>query len=174
MEDLKILTKADFSDFYEILRSSFPPDELRSRQEHLALLDRPDYKIYARYEKDRLAGFLTVWQLEDFAFVEHFAVHRQMRNCGLGSRLLEMLKQRLGTRLCLEAELPLTEMAGRRIGFYQRNGFYKNDYPYMQPALEPGKAPVPLCIMTTCGPIDEKTFEKLKHQLYTIVYQGKL
>ena len=52
-------------------------------------------------------------------------------------------------RICLEVELPETEMAARRIGFYERNGFYYNDYFYMQPPIAEGRNAIPLRLMTT-------------------------
>ena len=174
MGELRRLHTGDFDRFYEVLLDSFPPDELRSRAEHKALLDRPDYRVYAHYEEDELLAFLTVWTMEGFSFVEHFAVRSDRRGSGLGSRLLGKLQSTLKTRLFLEAELPDTELARRRIGFYERNGFYKNDYPYIQPPMEPGKNPVPMCIMTTHGPVDERVFEKLRSSLYNIVYEGKM
>lgn len=173
MGELRRLNTGDFDRFYEVLLDSFPPDELRSRAEHEALLERSDYSVYAHYEADGPVAFLTVWSMEEFSFVEHFAVRSDRRNSGLGSRLLGQLQSMLGTRLCLEAELPATELACRRIGFYERNGFYKNDYPYVQPPMELGKNPVPMCIMTTFSPVDEKTYEKLKNHLYKVVYEGK-
>lgn len=169
---LKILNPKDFEPFYQILQESFPPDELRSRQEHYHLFSCPVYKVYARYEKGQLLGFLTVWDLEQVAFIEHFAVAAPYRNRGLGAQLLEALGAVLGKPLCLEAELPETEIASRRLGFYQRNGFTVNPQPYMQPALEPGKNPVPLHLLTTGGLAPD--FEKLKTQIYSIVYNGKV
>ena len=170
---LTVFEKKDFNRLYSILHDSFPPDELRSRQEHLALLDEPLYKVWACYDGKELQGFLTVWDLDGFAFIEHFAVKSSCRNSGLGSKMLQALSQKLGKRLCLEAELPETDMAKRRLNFYRRNGFAVNTYPYLQPALEEGKCPVPLYILTTDGGINEEEFEKLVDQIYKAVYKGK-
>lgn len=170
---LTVLERQDFSGFYDTLFDSFPPDELRSRQEHLQLLNEANYKVWAYYKEQKLQGFLTVWDLGAFAFVEHFAVKSSCRNRGLGSNMLQALSKKLGKRLCLEAELPETDMAKRRLGFYRRNGFSVNTYPYLQPALEEGKCPVPLYILTTDGPIDEEAFKKLVDEIYKIVYKGK-
>ena len=165
--------RRDFEQLYYILSESFPADELRSKTEHRALLDEPGYRVWAHYEGAELQGFLTVWMLSDFAFIEHFAVKSSCRNGGLGSGLLRALSEKLGKRLCLEAELPETDMAKRRLDFYRRNGFAVNTYPYLQPALEEGKSPVPLYILTTGGPIDRQEFEILTAQIYKTVYPGK-
>ena len=170
---LTLFNKANFTQFYNILTESFPPDEIRSEQEHLELLDRPEYTVWAVYDQQELQGFLTVWDLGDTAFIEHFAVRSDRRNSGLGSKMLKALSQKLGKQLCLEAELPETDMARRRLGFYCRNGFFVNHYPYLQPALEEGKNPVPLHILTTEAPLTEETFIKLKAKIYKSVYDGK-
>ena len=170
---LTLFNKHDFTQFYNILLDSFPPDELRSRQEHLELLEEPEYAVWAHYSDQQLQGFLTVWDLGAFAFIEHFAVKSSCRNSGLGSKMLLALSEKLGKRLCLEAELPETDMAKRRLDFYRRNGFAVNAYPYLQPALEEGKSPVPLYILTTDSEINEEEFEKLVTEIYKIVYKGK-
>ncbi len=170
---LTAFDKKDFKQLYSILLESFPPDELRSRHEHLALLDEPDYKVWAHYNGQELQGFLTVWMLTEFAFVEHFAVKSSCRNSGLGSRMLQALSQKLGKPLCLEAELPETDMARRRLDFYRRNGFAVNEYPYFQPALEEGKSPVSLHILTTGGPVSAGAFNGLVTEIYKTVYKGK-
>lgn len=168
------MPKQDFDQFYAILTDSFPPDELRSREEHEALLDRPDYTVYAHYNQGELVAFFTVWHTETLAFIEHFAVGESHRNHGLGAELLCQLKKQLGKPLCLEAELPNTPMAIRRLAFYERNGFFINRFPYMQPALESHKQPVPLYLLTTEKPLDAQEFETVKNRIYNIVYPGKV
>jgi len=67
-------------------------------------------------------------------------------------RCFDALLARFDKPACLEAELPETELAARRIGFYERHGFTVNaDYPYFQPALTPGGSPIPLHLLTTGG-----------------------
>ena len=72
--------------------------------------------------------------------------------------------------ICLEVELPEEEMSKRRIGFYERNGFYYNDYEYMQPAISKGRNEIPLRIMTTSGKVTEDRYNEMKDILYQYVY----
>ena len=74
-------------------------------------------------ESDCIKAFITVWKFEDFAFIEHFAVNPFYRNQGLGSLILHEILNLLQCQICLEVELPKTDFAKRRIGFYERNGF---------------------------------------------------
>ena len=148
---LQKLTHADFDDFFALLEESFPLDEYRPYEEQRALLDDPRYCAYVLFEGGEIKALMTVWQIADFAFLEHFAVAPACRNQGLGAKILGEIKQLLASRLVLEAELPETELAKRRIGFYQRNGFALNEYPYLQPSYGKGREAVPLFLMTTGG-----------------------
>ena len=82
-------------------------------------------------------------------------------------QMLDALLARFDKPACLEAELPETELAARRIGFYERHGFTVNaDYPYFQPALTPGGSPIPLHLLTTGGvrtPAELRAIETLVH-----------
>ena len=164
------LSRADFDAVYRLMERSFPPEERRTRDGQQALLEEPAYRLWGEWDDGELVGFAAVWELRPMTFVEHLAVDPHRRNGGTGSRMLAALAAEYGA-LCLEVELPHTEMAVRRVGFYRRNGFQYNDYPYMQPALSPGSATVPLRIMTQGFPLTESAFRALREQLYTQVYR---
>lgn len=152
------------------MEQSFPKEEYRPYAAQRALLDRPEYAIYGMKEGSSIVGFAAVWELEDWLFLEHLAVDPECRNKGIGGQLLGFFT---GKRCCLEVEPPVTELTHRRVGFYERNGFFLNDYPYVQPSLGEGRSPVPLSIMTSGSAISPEEFAKLKSLLYTRVYGGK-
>ena len=166
------LTVADFDSVFSLMEQSFPEDEHRNYQEQRELLAEPAYRLYAKRsaENAALQAFLAVWELEDFAYVEHFAVDPAARNGGIGGRMLQELKESLDRRIVLEVELPETELARRRITFYERNGFTYNDHSYMQPPIAAGKKEIPLRLMTTEGALDKDTFRKVQRMLYERVY----
>ncbi|MBO5897542.1 MAG: GNAT family N-acetyltransferase [Clostridia bacterium] len=156
---------------YRLMLESFPRDELRSCEDQRALLDEPTYLPFVvRGEGDEIVALMTVWELDEVVFLEHFAVSPALRGGGLGSRLLSELIERYDRPICLEVELPETETARRRIGFYRRNGFYLNEYDYVQPAYGKDRESVPLLIMTTGGEVDETAFARLRDALYREVY----
>jgi len=169
------LNKQDFDKMYRLMEKSFPPDEYRTYDEQKALLDDPAYTVYVLYNgSEDIKAFIAVWEFDEFAFIEHLAVQPEYRNCGIGSRVLIELAERLrlgGKTVCLEVEPPETEMAARRIGFYERNGFSLNEYPYMQPPISEGRKAIPLLIMTSDGKADRNMFELIKQTLYTRVYK---
>lgn len=167
---LKRIEEKDFDKIYALMDLSFPVDEHRPYEGQKALLKRPFYQIYGVKEEEEIRGFLAVWEFDEMVYVEHFAVNPDFRNGGIGASMLRELEAMSNKRICLEVEYPETEMAIRRIGFYERNGFSLNEYPYIQPALAKGQNEIPLKIMTTGGVIDLREFEDLKALLYHHVF----
>ena len=170
---LQKLDRTQFDKIYEIMELSFPIDEHRPYSEQLALFENPVYEIYTLNDSgtNQILGFIAIWEFDEIVFVEHFAVNPECRNGGIGSRILKELGELLNKRMCLEVELPESDITKRRIGFYERNGFFLNEYPYVQPALSKGQGEVPLLIMTTGGKVSEEEFVEIKNVLYRDVYQ---
>lgn len=167
---LKPAEKKDFDTIFSLMEVSFPKDEYRTRDEQLALFDRPQYRVYLYCVEGAIRGFAAVWTLDGVCFLEHLAVDPRFRSHGIGGRILRELLALYGGRVCLEVELPETELAVRRIGFYERLGFSLNRYPYLQPAMSKGQNAVPLWIMTSWGRIEREEFETLRDLLYHEVY----
>ena len=163
---LQRINETNFPEIYRIMQASFSDDEYRPYDEQLALFEEPEYRIYYMP-----AGFLAVWEFESFIYIEHFAVDPALRNSGTGSAMLQELVKQYQKPICLEVELPEDELTRRRIGFYERNGFVFNEYPYIQPPISKGKSPVPLRIMTYGRAITQDTFEEMKRVLYQRVYK---
>ena len=163
---LQRINETNFPEIYRIMQASFSDDEYRPYDEQLALFEEPEYRIYYMP-----AGFLAVWEFESFIYIEHFAVDPALRNSGTGSAMLQELVKQYQKPICLEVELPEDELTRRRIGFYERNGFVFNEYPYIQPPISKGKSPVPLRIMTYGSAITQDTFKEMKRVLYQRVYK---
>ncbi len=156
----------DFDSIYRIMEQSFPDDERRPYDEQKELLLDSRYSIYAEN-----GGFIAIWEFEEFVFIEHFAVDESKRNSGLGSKMLANFLGITNKTVCLEVECPDTEIAKRRIGFYERNGFFLNEYEYFQPPISKGKNIVPLMIMTSKSKVTKEKFEKIRDTLYKEVYK---
>lgn len=121
--------------------------------------------VATRYKRN-----CTIHKISDDV-IDHLVVNPKYRNEGIGTKALNELVGMLDKTVCLEVEPPEGEMACRRIGFYQRNKFFLNEYSYMQPPMSKGKNAIPLLIMTSGGEVDEKNFEQIKTTLYTEVYK---
>ena len=136
-----------FDEVYKQMEDSFPVCERRSYKEAKAVLNNKDYTLYHIEESCKRIGFISVWQLEGFTFVEHFAIYSQFRNLGYGAKALGLAKSKWQS-LVLEAEPANCEIAKRRLDFYKRNGFCQNSFKYMQPAYREGEEDVELVIMS--------------------------
>lgn len=173
---LKILNKEYSDALYNLMTQSFPTDEYRNEAEQKALFNKKEYNVYGLTDENddkKLLAFLAVWKFENFAYIEHFAVAEYARNGGIGGKMLDELCDMMGSSVCLEVEPPQNEITQRRIAFYERHGFFLNDYPYIQPALSPGKKSGPLMIMTLGRKISPQEFENIKSVLYKNVYNVK-
>lgn len=161
----------EFDKVFDLMLEAFPVDERRTFDEQKALLSNPIFDIYVCKDDQNgeIKGFISVYRFDDFVFVEHFAVAPKYRNLGLGCEILSNLTARFG-KLLLEVEVPETEQAKRRIGFYERNGFHLCDCPYIQPPISKNTNPIPLLLMTTGEKLSENEYLKAKSTLYTYVY----
>ena len=169
---LRKLEEKDFDKVFRLIEISFPKDEYRPYAGQKALLNDPAYEVFVLPGADgAVTAFMAVWKFEPFVYLEHFAVDPEYRSGGIGSQLLGELIRASGKMICLEVELPDNAMAARRIGFYERSGFFLNGYPYMPPPLADGQNPVPLAIMSSGRAISHAEFDAVKQVLYARVYK---
>lgn len=166
---LILTNETDFDAVFDIMQEAFPPNERRTKEEQRALLSEEKYRLFVAKEGDAVQGFLAVWALS-IPFIEHFAVSNKLRNAGLGGKLLDEAVTLLGGA-CLEAEPPETELARRRIGFYNRHGFVLNEYTYTQPSITKGQPPVPLMIMSHGKGLSTAEFKALEAEIMKTVYK---
>ena len=159
-----------FSEIYSLMIESFPPDELRSESGARAIVSNSAYRLYRITERGRFLGFISVWRLSEFAFIEHFAILPEMRGKGYGARAISALG-RWYKDMVLEAEPPECEISKRRIAFYERCGFHLSMEEYYQPPYKKGASPVRLMLMRYPAPIENH--EKVAAALYREVYKRK-
>ena len=168
---LEKLQSQDFDKAYAIMEEAFPFDERRTYDEQKKLLSNPNYCVYVLHDnRKEIKSFITIYQFGEFAFIKHFATSKKYRKQGLGSLVLNELFNLLNCRFCLEVEMPETEFAKRRIEFYKRNGFFVNNFDYIQPPISEGKKALQLILMTSGGALTKNEFEKTKAILYKNVY----
>lgn len=168
---LERLDARDFESVFRLMARSFPEDEYRTREGQRALLDDPAYRLYGLRDGDGVSALCAAWALTDTLFIEHLAVDPALRNGGVGGRFLDAVIAESNRPVVLEVEPPETEIARRRIGFYQRHGFFLNDYEYYQPPMRAGQEKLPLLVMTTGAPLSRAQFEKTRDELYARVYK---
>ena len=167
------MPREKFSQLYEIMEYSFPPNERGSENLHYSELSRPEFRCLC-YEPDNIPlAFLNYYEFPETEtiFVEHFAVSEELRGRGTGSAIMEHLKRTTSPFLIvLEVEPPDGPTERRRIDFYKRLGFHMNDGEYFQPEFY-GKSPaIPLKLMTT-RELGEREFSELARFIHKRVYR---
>lgn len=165
------ITEETFDEIFPLLENAFPVTELREKERQKAMLSEECYRLYGVRKDGVFAAVFATWELEDFLYIEHFAVKEEYRNSGYGGKLLDTLLEEKGRSMVLEVEEPEDELTRRRISFYERHGLVYNDYPYLQPPMSKGQGMLPLKLMTKPSAIDEKTYQRYKKLIYRIVYK---
>jgi ribosomal protein S18 acetylase RimI-like enzyme len=160
----------NFNKAWKIYGEAFPEDERRSLSQQMMLMESPMYSFKYLFDCQELAGFLTYWKLDGFVYIDHFAISRILRGKGLGEKALADFLLNQNQDVVLEVEKPENETAKKRIAFYERLGFFLNEYDYLQPAFSDNKRAVPLLIMSRPSSLSRKGFEKIKEILYRDVY----
>lgn len=122
-------------------------------------------------KEEQPVGFVTVWRLGDFSYIEHLATSAAVRNQGYGQRILEALQKEVKGLLVLEVEPPVDEMSRRRIGFYRRCGFSLCELPYLQPPYRKGDQPFPLLLMFDGADSIDSSFDAIRRTIHQVVYR---
>jgi ribosomal protein S18 acetylase RimI-like enzyme len=165
LEELQ--TRKKISRIFSAYENTFPPEERREKDQFLALLENPDCFIFAVKNEDAFVGYLILWKLDDFYFLEHFEVFDEFRNLNLGTQILAELQEKFGP-IVLESEpANYNEMAERRLNFYAKNGFSIISENYIQPSYGDGKNALHLWLLANWIP--ENT-NWIKEEIYTVVY----
>ncbi|MDR6517243.1 GNAT family N-acetyltransferase [Chryseobacterium camelliae] len=169
MEFLHVTSPDDYraKKIYDSYSTSFTEDERRDWYKFVSLFPHPKVKVISVLHEAENIGYLILWELSNFVFVEHFEVFSEFRNQKLGSGITEYLFKN-HPRIILEIEPEsLGENARRRYSFYQRNGFNLIDEMYVQPSYGEGKKSLNLWLLSNYIP---DNLQDAKDEIYDIVY----
>lgn len=165
------ISKDTFETVYPILEEAFPVEELREMERQKALLDKPQYRLYGiKNESGILQGVIAMWDFNEFLYCEHLAIRPEFRNGGFGGNKLDEIIDWADKPIVLEVEVPEDALTERRVKFYERHGFFYNDYPYLQPPMRAGQEMLPLRFMTFPEGISEDVYNRYKSLIYKFVY----
>lgn len=164
----ELQTRKKISKIFYAYEKTFPENERRSKEQFLDLAENPNVFVFNAKNEDETIGYVVIWELKDFYFLEHFEVFEQYRNQKFGEKILEALKEKFD-KIMLESEPDsLSEIAARRVRFYQRNGFGIIDKDYIQPSYSEGKSSLRLFLMSNFLP---ENLEQNIENIYEVVYQ---
>ena len=164
----ELQNRKKISKIFSRYEKTFPEDERRSKEQFLDLAENPDVFVFLIKNEDETIGYCVIWELNDFYFLEHFEVFEEFRNQKFGEKILESLQEKF-EKIVLETEpYSLSEIAARRLQFYQRNGFEIVEKNYLQPSYGEGKSSLHLFLMANFEP---ENVETLIQEIHKIVYE---
>lgn len=166
---LKFIPILSFSSIiYEAYCDAFPENERRNKEQFMALFVNPKTKVLSIQHENITKGYLIIWLLSEFLFLEHFEIFPKYRGQNLGSSVLLKLAEQY-PKIILESEPNfLNDISERRISFYQRNGFSIIDKNYTQPAYSNEKSSIQLFLMANWQATNILRIEK---EIHSEVYQ---
>ena len=180
LEKVNFSTHKSLPSVLDIYEKSFPEDEQRSIRSIMRQIDsNNDYNFFIVLKDDFPVGMASVWVIKQkFIYIEHLCVDEKLRSDGIGSRAMNLLKDKSPYPIIIEVEKRTEEMSDqqvanceRRLKFYRNHGFKLSDKEYMQPAYQVGLNEVPMQLMEARGTLLDADFEGVKADLYKIVYK---
>lgn len=117
----------------ELYESAFPYHEKRDERAKQAALDNDSYYLTAWHHNNIFVGFIGYWQFKNYVYIEHLAIDPNLRSQGYGKKVLECFLAQNPLTI-LEIDPLTTEIANRRLRFYQGLGFVENSYSHAHPS----------------------------------------
>ncbi|MBC3889227.1 GNAT family N-acetyltransferase [Acetobacterium paludosum] len=169
------LEEKDYEKIYHLMEVAFEKEEIRTCESGREQLNKGNYRILiSPNNKDDIGGFIAEWDLETFVFIEHFAVEKELRGLGIGSKMLEEYLKKATKPVMVEVEDNETEIGKRRINFYKRMGFFLSEFGYHQPILRgDGEKEILLRIMSFPEELSEEGFLEFKKVVFEKIYKRK-
>ena len=116
------------------LKEAFPPEELKALRSIEQIWAEGWYRPWCLFDGDSIVGEAFLWLGHPgWALLDYLCVSAGSRNRGLGSALLQKLREAEADPVIFgESEAPEgapdPELAERRLGFYARNGLRTAGY----------------------------------------------
>lgn len=175
LKKITLDNKSDLEFIEKLYIESFPRNERRPILEmHHLLKDESRFNMFLLETEDSRIGFVTYWKLDSFIFIDHFAISSEQRNGGYGQKAVQELIKQTSLPLIGEIELPtVSELAARRVKFYEKQGFQIWDLPYEQPPYEEGFNAIPMLTITYRDLDFPSNFETVRDTIYSEVYKKK-
>ncbi len=165
------VTEEAFPSVYEKMKAAFPLEERRDYIDQMECLKDERFNFFEITENNSAVGFIAIWNLDGFVFLEHLAIDEDKRSGGFGTKAVELLKATYNKPVILEAEAPVTEQQIKRIAFYDRLGFKVNDFDYEQPSYHGGEG-VPLKILSFPELLTKEEFENFIKKTRNSAYKS--
>lgn len=136
----------------QLYESAFPQEERRHKSALLKkIIEEPRFSCNAILSDDKsFLGLFNYWDFGRFCYVEHFAIEPNIRNNGIGNKVMSAFLNE--HPICiLEAELPTEDLSKRRLSFYNRLNFNVIKTDYKQPSYHNDGKLYPMYLLGTEG-----------------------
>lgn len=147
---------------------AFPWHEQREAEAKQQALDNPHYELEAWFDDGQFIGLSGCWRFADYRYVEHLAIDDTLRSRGYGKRLLAEILQRAPLTV-LEIDPLTSEVAHKRLRFYETMGFCANPWAHRHPTYHQGIADHELIVLSYPQPIDEARYQRFARDLRLVV-----
>ena len=151
-----------------LYETAFPYHEKRDERAKQVALDNESYHLNAWHFNDIFVGFIGCWQFDDYAYIEHLAIDPSLRSQGFGKKVLERFMVQHPLTI-LEIDPLTTEIANRRLRFYQGLGFVENSYPHAHPSYHSEINDHELVVLSSKKVISNDQYVTFLNDLQTVV-----
>lgn len=161
---LKIISLDDeksalFAQVDALYESAFPLHEKRSHTAKIRALNHANYQLQAWFDDGLFVGMIGMWHFDDYSYIEHLAVNDSLRGQGYGKRMLNQFLQQSSLTV-LEIDPLTTEIARKRLRFYQSLGFLVNHYPHTHPTYHEHLADHELIVLSYPRQIEPQQYQR--------------
>ncbi len=160
-----------FNEFVNIYEDSFEPNEQESKESILNRVKSGFYKLIALKKDGQIVGFYILDLVKPFVVVMYIAVEKNQRGKGLGSEMIEQIKEYFSS---LDGYFwLLIEAKHKQSLLYERFGFKKLDFFYAIPSFDKSDDIVKmnLLLMQKEKNITQEKLRFIIHQIFTQGYR---
>ncbi|MCS3433722.1 GNAT family N-acetyltransferase [Klebsiella sp. BIGb0407] len=147
-----------------LYESAFPLHEKRCHAAKIRALNHANYQLQAWFDAEMFIGMIGMWDFGDYRYIEHLAVNDTLRGQGYGKRMLNQFLLQSPLTI-LEIDPLTTEIARKRLRFYQSLGFQVNHYSHTHPTYHENLADHQLIVLSYPQQIDSQQYQRFLNDL---------
>ncbi len=148
-----------FAQVDALYESAFPLHEKRNFAAKIRAFNHTNYQLQAWFDGELFVGMIGMWDFGDYSYIEHLAVNDRLRGQGYGKRMLSQFLQQFPQTI-LEIDPLTTEIAHKRLHFYQSLGFQVNHFPHSHPTYHGHFADHQLIVLSYPRQIDQQQYQR--------------
>jgi len=148
-----------FTQVDSLYESAFPLHEKRNHAAKVRAFNHANYQLQAWFDDAQFVGMIGVWDFGDYSYIEHLAVNDQLRGQGYGKQMLSQFLQQ-SPQTILEIDPLTTEIAHKRLRFYQSLGFQVNHFAHYHPTYHANIADHELIVLSYPRQLDQQQYQR--------------